>query len=237
MHVTMSRVPALLALSCFLSESVSLSLKYKGGLINSRLSDMKNRDHLLVHIDQLMQDGKISFADIDGLVWVHGPGQFMALRISAAIIQSLSFAWRLPVYGVSTLRVMAVHAFSMNPMVDQVLAVLPAGRQRIHIGFYSLDESGRVVAVQDDACMALDALCLPEDASGSCFVVGDAWDTCSDQIEQAYGALSIVGRCSFPFFAARFALECAEEECLIGCQWERSEQVVPHYLHNQVVRP
>lgn len=71
--------------------------------------------------------------DIHALGAALGPGSFTGLRIGLAFVKGVAFTHGLPVMGVPTLDIVAA-AF---PVDDQPLAaVLPAGRNRLAVGWY-----------------------------------------------------------------------------------------------------
>ena len=63
----------------------------------------------LLNNGQLVQSAGIQLADIDGVLFGHGPGSFTGLRIACGIAQGLSFGLDKPVLGVSTLKSIAFH--------------------------------------------------------------------------------------------------------------------------------
>lgn len=50
-------------------------------------------------IQELLQQEKLSFSDLDGLVLYKGPGSFTGLRIGASVVSALSYSLDKPMIG------------------------------------------------------------------------------------------------------------------------------------------
>lgn len=83
-----------------------------------------------------------------------GPGSFTSLRIGLALVKGMALALHLPVVGIPTLDVLA----AAQPLsADTMLAVLQAGRTRLAVGSYGI-ENGRWVPQGAAKVMTLDEL-------------------------------------------------------------------------------
>lgn len=69
--------------------------------------DGKASTTLLPTIDQLFQQAGIKTRDLEALAVALGPGSFTGIRIGLATAQGIAQALNLPVYGLSSLRVLA----------------------------------------------------------------------------------------------------------------------------------
>ncbi len=62
---------------------------------------------LMPMIKEVMKEARLGFAELDGLAITSGPGTFTGTRIAVAAARALSLATDLPVYGATSLAVMA----------------------------------------------------------------------------------------------------------------------------------
>ena len=85
----------------------------------------------------LSQSG-LKASDLEALAVAIGPGSFTGLRIGLAFVKGLAFAERLDILTVPTLDVLAAG----QPLSDlPMAAVLQAGRNRLAVGWYVVEES------------------------------------------------------------------------------------------------
>ena len=159
---------------------------------------------LLPIIKNMMAEVQIGFEPLSGLAGLVGlavglgPGSFTGLRIAMATAKGLAAATGLPLYGISSLDVLAAAVASER----QVCAVLDARKQEIYAGRYRLvlgqppERLGDIVAIKPEAVGALiDAPCL---------FVGDAVPVYDALWRRQLGALyqTAPACCHFPSAAA-----------------------------------
>lgn len=80
--------------------------------------------------------------DLTALGIAQGPGSFTGLRIGMALIKGLAYARQLPIMAVPTLDITA--ACCPPGEVENLVAVLQAGRSRIAAGWYQAVQGGWV---------------------------------------------------------------------------------------------
>lgn len=86
-------------------------------------------------IQQLLLRCGIKSQQLSGLAVALGPGSFTGLRIGLAVAKGMAMALHIPLAGIPTLDVLAV----AQPILDvPMAAVLSAGRQRLAIGWYQV---------------------------------------------------------------------------------------------------
>ena len=88
--------------------------------------DGKASTTLLPTVDQVLQRAGIKHQDLDALAVALGPGSFTGIRIGLATSQGIAQALALPVYGLSSLRVLAA-PYSGGPGPLAVLRRARAG--------------------------------------------------------------------------------------------------------------
>ena len=89
-------------------------------IISSARNDV--REHatfILQDLDDLLQQLKLSIADLDGIVFSMGPGSFTGLRVACMVAKGLSYPYKLPILGVSGLQAM-IDNFDKYPVISMI---------------------------------------------------------------------------------------------------------------------
>jgi tRNA threonylcarbamoyladenosine biosynthesis protein TsaB len=90
-------------------------------------------------VDRMLKQNNISPLSLTGLVVATGPGSFTSLRVGLSFIKGLALALKIPVVGIPSLdTIAAVHPPSDLPLA----ALLPAGRTRLAVCWYSYKDGG-----------------------------------------------------------------------------------------------
>lgn len=85
--------------------------------------------HLLLLVEQVLEETGTGWSDVDRLVVGTGPGTFTGLRIGVATARALAQARGLPLFGTSTLRALTAAARQEHGEPDRpILAVIDARR-------------------------------------------------------------------------------------------------------------
>lgn len=77
---------------------------------HSRRVDRQHNLHLLGMIDEICTEGGILARNLEGVVYVKGPGSFTGVRLAVAATQALAFGSGAKVLGVTTSGALALHA-------------------------------------------------------------------------------------------------------------------------------
>jgi tRNA threonylcarbamoyladenosine biosynthesis protein TsaB len=83
---------------------------------------------LMPRMKQLLEQRRIKFEDIEGIVVATGPGSFNGLRVGVGTAKGLAFSLDVPVVGISTLE-MTAYAHSLSGL--PVCPVINAGRSEV----------------------------------------------------------------------------------------------------------
>ena len=94
---------------------------------------------LTTAVEQLMKRSRVKPEQLSLLAVALGPGTFTGLRIGLAFIKGLSLALRQPVIGIPTFDYMAA---AQPPSENPMAVILPAGRSRLAVGWFSYMENG-----------------------------------------------------------------------------------------------
>lgn len=131
-------------------------------------SSVTHSRRLLVAIERLLDDCEVARGDIQGFAIGLGPGSFTGLRIGMATVKGLATAAGKPLYGVSTLDIIAASCAGDSRLI---CSVLDARKKEVYAAFYRTNNNGVPQRVSDITVMA------PERLAGQIaepvFMVGD----------------------------------------------------------------
>ena len=87
---------------------------------------------------ELLKRTDAKMPDIQALGVAIGPGSFTSLRVGLAFVKGLALARKLPIVGIPSLDILA----AAQPVAKMSLAaILQAGRTRIALGWYKVEEN------------------------------------------------------------------------------------------------
>lgn len=140
------------------------------GEVRAEVVWQAGRDHgrqLLPTIEETLRRIGRRPADLTGVAAARGPGSFTGLRVGLAAAQGLSVALNIPMYGVSSLDVLAN---GLPPLPYPVRTVLEAGRGRVATALFEYgagrySQTGEVMGVDLDSLVRL--------VRERCAIVGD----------------------------------------------------------------
>ena len=92
----------------------------------------RHSELLLPMLQQLLAQGSLTLADVDGIAFGAGPGSFTGLRIACGVAQGLGFGRGIPVVGISTLEAMAEIA-RLRFGATRVIAALDARMHEVYL--------------------------------------------------------------------------------------------------------
>jgi len=119
------------------TRTVSIAL-YDGSRVISEMNWYSRSYHtveLAPAVAEMMSKSGVVSSELEAVGVATGPGSFTALRIGLALAKGLALSEHLPLIGIPTLDVLA----ASQPMSDlRLAAILEAGRKRIAIGWYQV---------------------------------------------------------------------------------------------------
>lgn len=140
------------------------SVAHSCGVVRSLAERNQQTSQLAALTGQVMQEAGQSFAELDAYAVTLGPGSFTGVRVGLAFVRGLALAVRKPVYGVSTLELLACQSGAEG----EVLAAINAYRGMVYVQRFQVNNE-LPVAISEPQELAIDA--LPQ---GDFTVVGDA---------------------------------------------------------------
>lgn len=138
----MSGLPLTLAISTA-SPALSLALLDGDRVIahDHRLIGRGHAEALVPAIAALLGDRRPALVLVD-----IGPGSFTGIRIGIAAARALGVAWGVPVQGFSGTSLVAAAAFTADPALPRVAAVIDAGRGQSFVEILERDLAGGAIA-------------------------------------------------------------------------------------------
>lgn len=143
-------------------------------------------ERLLDQVDQVLVAGDMSLFDLDLLAVVRGPGSFTGLRVGLATAKGLAQAARLPVYGISTLQLLAMNL----PLCSvPVCAFLDARKQEVYSALFTWKD-GLPLATGPELVARPDKILLQ--LEGEVALVGDGVSIYRTLIDQILGGRALL---------------------------------------------
>jgi tRNA threonylcarbamoyladenosine biosynthesis protein TsaB len=109
--------------------------------INNGFSHAEN---LHLFIQNLLEKNSIDTKNINAIAISSGPGSYTGLRIGYSAAKGLAFALNIPLIDISTLEVMAEHAFEHFPKAEYACPLIDARRMEVYTAVYHNDLSCQV---------------------------------------------------------------------------------------------
>jgi tRNA threonylcarbamoyladenosine biosynthesis protein TsaB len=91
-------------------------------------------DKLLLHVEQLLQEQQCPLAEIAAFAVVDGPGSFTGLRVGVAVAKGLARACHRPLFGVSSLHLLAA---ALPYATLPVCTLLDARKKEVYAATFS----------------------------------------------------------------------------------------------------
>ena len=143
------------------TEYCSVALWDDGALVErSELAGQKHSEILMAMLDEVLKQGGVKLAELDGIAFGMGPGSFTGVRIACGVTQGLTLGADLAVAGICTLQALAEASGQAR-----VIAALDARMGEIYHAAYE-KRDGVWATVSEPH------LCKPEDAPP---VPGNGW--------------------------------------------------------------
>lgn len=134
---------------------LSLAIFKEKNLVASvhKQSSMQHGKILLPEIQHLLQSQQILVEEIKGIVVGIGPGSYTGLRIGVTTAKIWGSMCEIPVYPVSSLKLMAMGAICIQKIIDTrtlVLSMIDARRLSCYVGGYIVNQQEQIQSVIAD---------------------------------------------------------------------------------------
>jgi tRNA threonylcarbamoyladenosine biosynthesis protein TsaB len=167
------------------TEACSAALAIEGDILACfEIAPRRHTQLILPMCERLLAQAGITLSQLDTLAFGRGPGSFTGVRIAAAVIQGMAFAYDLPVAPVSTLAALAQEVLAASTE-SKVLAAIDARMNEVYWGYYTRSPDG-LAYVQGIEGVARPAQ-LPI-LTGTWYGVGSGWCVYADAMMGRFGA-------------------------------------------------
>jgi tRNA threonylcarbamoyladenosine biosynthesis protein TsaB len=129
----------------------------------------KQSDALPGCIDALLKKHGVTLGELTGLVSGLGPGSFTGLRIGLSCLKGLSYALKIPLVGVSSLKALCLD----GPENTELFCVSVVKKNELYVGRYR-HVGGVVTAMEPETSLPIDAFAKLLLATPDARVVGPA---------------------------------------------------------------
>ena len=205
--------------------SCAISQEYKILATNSVSTGLKHSETLMVLVDSLFKNSKISLSEIEAVAVSIGPGSFTGLRVGIAAAKGIATGLCLPCIGVETLKAFAYYFLGHECFV---CSCVDARRDKTYCALFEV-KGFEVKRVVKDSVKDVSSLNeFLEKLDGKIFLVGDAAAKCKTFLTGLENV--VVASSNFnSLTAVNIALLAADmlknKECL-----DLKKDVVPKYL-------
>lgn len=211
------------------TEACSVALEIDG----QRLQRFEHvgREHsqrLPAMLSALLAEAGLRTAQLDGVVCGIGPGSFAGVRIGVAYAKGLALGLQRPVFGVTSLAMLAQGAIRRYA-ARHVVAAIDARMAEVYIGSYHAP-SGIARPLDDAAVVAPEAALLPAAIGAADWVaVGSGWGRYAAPLSARLGSAVDIDAAALP--------EAQDALTLALADWPQAQAaatLVPHYLRHRV---
>lgn len=144
------------------SPVTSAAVARAGSLLAGSAGASRSGPSLLQQIDDSLQRAAVAPRELDGIVVLSGPGSFTGIRVALATALGLRAALAVPVFALSNLAALALHAGPGD--ASRLLALIDALRDEWFVQEFRFDE-GRLAAAGAAQRLPASALVAPPGAS------------------------------------------------------------------------
>lgn len=186
----------------------------------------KQAQVILTEIDLLLKSQNTTLNQLDAIAFGCGPGSFTGARIAASIAQGLSYALKLPVIPISSLKALAYSAY-LEYGWDKLIVGVDARMDEVYWGTYAvIDEV--ISLIGEEYIDKPENMLMPK--TGEWCGVGNAWEIYQERIP--YQSLQ---KDSARTPSARAIAHLAQIEFEAGALLQ-PHQALPVYLRNNVAK-
>lgn len=127
------------------TERCSVALRIDGQVLTRSMDTQRGHaDNVLPLLRDLLDEARLTLAELDGIAYGRGPGAFTGVRIAVGVVQGLAFGSQRPTVGISNLAAVAQQVARPG---ERVLVAMDARMGEVYWAVFECDAgSGLVVA-------------------------------------------------------------------------------------------
>lgn len=167
------------------TEVLSIALSHAGQLyrVHEHCPQQQSKQ-LLPAIRDLMSQAGITYQDLQAIAFGQGPGSFTGVRIAASVAKTLAYASKVPLIGVSTLKILAQGQYRRSQQRGNdnalVLAGIDARMNEIYCSLYRCHQDELPHMLMPEQVTSPDHLSLPD--LGLMELCGNGWPVYRDAV-------------------------------------------------------
>lgn len=218
------------------TEACSAALYVDGKITTQyKIAPRQHSRLILKMVDKLLNDASLAVNELDAITFCRGPGSFMGVRIAAGVVQGIAFAHDIPVIPISTLKVIAQHAYQKTNNKN-VLVAIDARMDEVYWATYCFEDN-HCLLVGEEQVISPNKISIAEKlnaSDASCVAAGTGWKAYRERLLPAVNCQlqSILDDC-LPSAAVLVKLAAIEFD---AGNTVPAEEAIPVYLRNNVAR-
>ena len=129
----------ILAINC--CDGLSIVLYHNNLVIDSLHYNQVNLADIIVEkINDIFIKNNVDFFKLDMIYVVNGPGSFTAIRSAVAVVNTMAFALKIPIFAINHLQLLSASFLTNNPSEnpdDLILTTMSIGSSNVVVGLFN----------------------------------------------------------------------------------------------------
>ena len=185
---------------------------------------------LMPRLTGLLEQGRLKFESVNGIVVATGPGSFNGLRVGVSTAKGIAFSLGVPVVGISTLEMTAYgHCETGMP----VCPIINAGRSEVAAALFQ-QKDGKLEKITPEHITTIEILCGQTDSKT--IFCGELTQAVIDELNEKLGDKAIIPSPSARLRRPGFLAELGFKHLQAG-SYDNPASLQPIYLRKPPITP